>query len=265
MKMTEAIQANDYERLIAVLKAIGLTPSTYRGPSGNLLHIIVALGPAQFISKLITDGLDVNEATADGDTPLHIASRLGRATVLEQLLRVDNLDDTILNNAGLTAFHVAKNRQISTAIEYARSLYINKKTKEMQAMVARGDLQALRQLFSIHRNQVVLNVNSTDAHGDTVLHVASKLEHSVDLIRFLLEQGADPFFKNKKGKLPIELTKDEAIRQVLKDAPMITTKAAILSPKARLEGYLNKWTNYAEGYKRRWFVLEDGIGFFIFF
>ena len=27
----------------------------------------------------------------------------------------------------------------------------------------------------------------------------------------------------------------------------------------RMEGYLNKWTNYATGYKRRWFVLENGI------
>jgi hypothetical protein len=27
---------------------------------------------------------------------------------------------------------------------------------------------------------------------------------------------------------------------------------------ARFEGVLSKWTNYASGYKRRWFVLEDG-------
>ena len=26
---------------------------------------------------------------------------------------------------------------------------------------------------------------------------------------------------------------------------------------AKVVGYLAKWTNYAEGYKRRWFVLED--------
>ena len=26
----------------------------------------------------------------------------------------------------------------------------------------------------------------------------------------------------------------------------------------KCDGYLSKWTNYATGYRRRWFVLEDG-------
>lgn len=33
----------------------------------------------------------------------------------------------------------------------------------------------------------------------------------------------------------------------------------MLSTHTRMEGYFNKWTNYAEGYKKRWFVLEEGI------
>jgi hypothetical protein len=45
-------------------------------------------------------------------------------------------------------------------------------------------------------------------------------------------------------------------------APMIRDEG-LLSSKTRMDGYLNKWTNYAEGYKRRWFVLEDGNFMFI--
>lgn len=40
---------------------------------------------------------------------------------------------------------------------------------------------------------------------------------------------------------------------------MIKSKQLLGSKTERVEGFLNKWTNYAGGYRRRWFVLEDGI------
>lgn len=215
--MTEAIQAQDYDALVRILKAIGLTPATYRGPNGNLLHVVAAFGPATFIPKLLTDGLDLNEPNNDGDTALHIAARIGRAAVIDQLLVVEGLDDSITNNTGQTPNQVAKNRQIATAIEYARSLYINRKTRELHALVAKGDVVGLQDMFSTHHNRTVLNVNAPDSHGDTILHVAAKMEHSVELIKLCLDLGADPYLKNKKGKLPIEVAKDDAIKTTLRD------------------------------------------------
>lgn len=217
IKMTEAIQAQNYDSLAKILKGIGLTPATYRGPNGNLLHVVVAFGPPSFIPKLLADGIDVNEPNADGDTALHIAARIGRAAVIDQLLAVEGLDDSITNNLGQTPYQVAKNRQISTAIEYARSLYINRKTRELHALVAKGDTAGLQVLFSSHHNRAVLNVNAPDSHGDTILHIAAKMEHSPELIKLCLELGADPYLKNKKGKLPIEVAKDEVMKNTLKD------------------------------------------------
>jgi len=40
---------------------------------------------------------------------------------------------------------------------------------------------------------------------------------------------------------------------------MIRSKEIPSGEDERIEGYLQKWTNYAGGYRRRWFVLESGI------
>lgn len=235
-----------------------MTPATYRGPGGTLLHIITLFGHANFVPKLILDGIDINEQNCDGETALHIAARTGRLSILDVLLADPKIDDSVTNKEGLTPYQIAKNRQIATAIEYARSIFINRKTKEMHGLVARGDLEGFKALFDNHRTKAVLNVDSPDDHGDTILHVAAKLD-DLAMLKLCLEYGADPFVKNKKNKLPIELAKNEQIKTVLKEAPMITSKGGLLSMKSRLEGYLNKWTNYAEGYKKRWFVLEEGV------
>lgn len=257
MKLTSAIQGGDYPTLVAALQRIGLTPATYLVPGGNLLHVIASFGVASLIPELLKAGVKINEQNAEGDTPLHVASRYGRLTVLDQLLPQPELDDTIVNKQGLTAYHVAKNRQIATAIEYSRSIYINAKTREMHKLVSKGDVAGLKALFENHRNKQVINVDSPDSHGDTILHVAAKHDNA-GLVQACLDLGADAFFKNKKNKLPIELTKDDQVKAVLKDAPMRMAKG-LPSSKTRMEAYLSKWTNYAEGYKLRWFVLEDGI------
>ena len=259
LKLTHAIQAMNYDLLCNTLRSIGLSPATYKGPGGNLLHIVTLFGPATFVPKLVADGIDVNEQNIDGDTALHIAARSGRSSIIDALLVCKDIDDSILNNAELTPYQVAKTRQIATVIEYSRSLYITRKTKEMHELVAAGNETGLRNLFSSHRNKVVLNIDTPDVHGDTVLHASAKNDN-LQMIQCCLDLGADAYLKNKKGKLPIELTKDEEIKTVLKSAPMIASKetGGILSTKTRLEGYLNKWTNYAEGYKKRWFALEEG-------
>lgn len=258
MKLTAAIQGEDWEGLCGLLKGIGLSPATYCGPSGNLLHIVTLFGPVSFVERLLAAGVNINEQNGDGDTVLHTAARTGRATFIDVLLTASDLDDTITNEAGCTAHQVAKNRQIATAIEYSRSLYVNRKTKEMHSLVAQGNAAGLRRLFEVHRNRVLLNVDAPDGHGDTMLHIAAKMDDAA-MVRCCLDLGVDAFLKNKKGRMALELAKDDEVRAALKEAPMKEPAEGIPSSRTRLEAYLNKWTNYAEGYKKRWFVLEEGV------
>lgn len=83
-----------------------------------------------------------------------------------------------------------------------------------------------------------------------------------------LKHGGDPFKRDKHGKLPIDLVnpKDEPLKKLIKAAtrdqtimdPVAATNSAIKSGNAPVyKGYLRKWTNFASGYKLRYFVLDQ--------
>jgi hypothetical protein len=119
-----------------------------------------------------------------------------------------------------------------------------------------------------------------------LLHEGARNKDS-QLIQILLTHGADPFRRDKKGKLPQDVTKDDKTRALLKKSPAaviaqrgiqerailgnnnaqglsarasIGGEAPLAGKDAReMRGYLKKWTNYTSGYKLRWFVLEDGV------
>lgn len=88
-----------------------------------------------------------------------------------------------------------------------------------------------------------------------------------------MKQGADSNVKDIKGKKPIYITKNEAIRELLRNAlslaPIISPSLAIATSGAStsivafnapvLKGMLLKWTNFTSGYQPRFFVLEEGV------
>jgi len=93
-----------------------------------------------------------------------------------------------------------------------------------------------------------------------MLHDAAR-RNDKRLVEILLANGADPIRRDRKGKLPFEITKDQEIRQMLRTTnPASKPTSSDRSPneKPYQKGYLKKWTNYARGSKLRWFIL-DGI------
>lgn len=137
-------------------------------------------------------------------------------------------------------------------------MHILKQTKEMFEVASHGNNESLRKIFENKRNQNLLDVNSQDPHGNTILHHAAKRDN-FEAVSLCLELGVDPFVKNEKGKIAMELTKDDRVKNLLKEAPMTRSRELPLGKnEIRMEGILLKWTNYATGYKKRWFVLEDG-------
>lgn len=82
--------------------------------------------------------------------------------------------------------------------------------------------------------------------------------------------GADPDVKDLNGWKPIDLVKNEGIKERLKTAislapilspslarATLTNSAALEAPV--LKGTMLKWTNYSSGYLPRYFVLEGGV------
>lgn len=259
----------------------------------TILHLAIQCAEQQVVEYILSDGagsIDVNARDKDGNTPLHIAAIQGRVQVVKLLLEQKDINDAVANNAGRLPIDLARNPEIFQQLQLARSLFAESKVRQVQALITHDDFEALSQVLEEPRFKTVLDINSTEfvsdpitvQAGGTLLHEAARRKNT-KLIQVLLLHGADPFRRDRKGKLPQNVTSDEATKAMLKKSPAAVAaqrgiqEKAVLGSAAQgaassapgdplagreareMKGYLKKWTNYRKGYQLRWFVLEDGV------
>lgn len=115
--ISEAISNGNFSELHALLQQRGVSMASFNSPFGNLLHIAASFGTLATFKRIIQEGqFDVNSQSSEGSTPLHVASRLGRYEIVEHLLSLDGIDDTLRDIEGKTCLDCAKNRQIANII-----------------------------------------------------------------------------------------------------------------------------------------------------
>jgi ankyrin repeat protein len=269
-------------------------PST-RTEGTSILHLAIQCAEMPVIEFVLSSAtstadspIDINGRDRDGNTPLHLAATLGRTPVVRMLLERPGINDSITNYNGQTPLDLARTPDIFQQLQLARSIFIDTNLKKIHQLVIAGDMASLEQILQDGRIKSTIDVNggelATDPvvmdAGGTLLHEAAK-KKDVKLAQLLLLNGADPFRRDRKGKLPQDYTKDDRTRAILKRSPAAAAaqrgiqEKTILAGSAQgasamdtgmgvkesreMKGYLKKWTNYTTGYKLRWFVLEDGV------
>ncbi|KAG9287344.1 hypothetical protein G9A89_023715 [Geosiphon pyriformis] len=280
-QLLEALRANDTASLQTLLSTYtphqtpsnpnlhslslsGTPPSLSLNPTPSPLTLAVqcATTPTvDFVISHLPHGFDINQRDQYGNTALHYAAKSGRSDVLDLLLKQRNINDTLLNNEGKQAVEIAKNPEIVERLKVNRAQYVQHVTALFRQHISGADYDSLYSLFNDPRAASLIDINLQDGlNGGTLLHDAAR-KRNFELVQFCLDHGADVNVRDRKGKLPIELTKDEKIKNLLKEVSpnsgLVVTTLPNQAPK--LKGYLHKWTNYAGGYKTRWFVLENGI------
>ena len=283
-KIFEALRNGDTAAIAKATKDDG--EAKWEGTS--ILHIAIQCAEQPVIEYVLSQpGTDVNARDREGNTPLHIAANLGRAPIVKLLLEQADINDSIANFQGKTPLDLARNPDIFQQLQLARSVFIDRNVRRVHQLVAANDYEGLEQLLSDTRVRAVLDVNGPDLatdpatteHGGTLLHEAAR-KKDMKLAQLLLLNGADPFRRDRKGKLPQDVTKDDRTRAILKKSPaaqaaqrsiqektILGDTASVVSAEGgpggkesrEMKGYLRKWTNYTSGYKLRWFVLEDGV------
>jgi hypothetical protein len=155
------------------------------------------------------------------------------------------------------AYELAANAELANNMQVKRGHYIEKINQQFAQALKTKDA-SLSELLDNPRAASLLDLNKQDADGNTAIHLAA-LNRDASLVSLLLNHGADAFPRNKKGKLPTDICKDDRIKALFKNVPQKTMLTASPSDPIRYAGHLKKWTNYKSGYKARWFVLENGI------
>lgn len=259
----------------------------------TILHLAIQCAEQTVVEYVLSDGagsLDINARDKDGNTPLHIAAQQGRTHIVRQLLEHKDINDAIANHQGRLPIDLARNPDIFQQLQLARSLFAEDKVRQVQDLILHGDFKTLEEVLEEPRFKTVLDINSTEfaaesatvESGGTLLHEAAR-RRNTKLIQVLLLHGADPFRRDRNGKLPQDVTKDEITKAMLKKSPAAVAAQRGIQEKAvlgsathgaaaaasgdpmagrearEMKGYLKKWTNYRKGYQLRWFVLEDGV------
>ncbi|KAF9540781.1 hypothetical protein EC957_003754 [Mortierella hygrophila] len=283
-KILEALQKGDLNALSTLLPTYRAGPAfpTATSPGGSIsstqsfdimrqanqttpVHLAVQCATFPVVEYVLnnTPQVDLNARDHHGSTALHIASSMGRLDVVKLLLSKDEVNDGITDHKGKSAIDVASTAEVRVVLKAHRTEYLTRTTALMHQYAESGDLSALIGLFDHPRAAFVLNISHQNTEtGSTILHAASRRK-DMAMVQWALDQGIDTLLRDKKKKIAADVTKDSKIKTLLNDsrsqgsvAPLIATTPG-QSP--RLEGTLFKWTNYASGYKARWFVLEDGI------
>ncbi|KAH6605165.1 oxysterol binding [Trichoderma cornu-damae] len=304
-RVVEALRSGDTASISKAIRetADGATRASASSPGGagagaledtTILHLAMQCAEFPVIEYVLSDGLgslDVNARDKDGNTPLHIAAMHGRAQAVKLLLEQKEINDAMANSQGKLPIDLARTPEIFQLLQLSRSLFTDAKVQQVQDLIARSDYDALAQVLEEQRLKTMLDINSTEfvsdpgvaQAGGTLLHEAAKRKN-IQLIQVLLLHGADPFRRDRKGKLPQSITSDDSVKAILKKSPAAVAAQRGIQEKAvlghaasqsaaaggpsdplagrearEMKGYLKKWTNYRKGYQLRWFVLEDGV------
>lgn len=286
-KVFEALRSKDSAAVTRAIQECSPTPSTPQPVSGTtILHLAIQCADPNVVDQVIDQarGLDLNTQDRDGNTPLHLAAQLGRTHVVTRLLENPDVNDALVNRAGKTPLDLARTPEIFSQLQLARSLFMDQVVKKMHDAVSQKDYKRVEDMLTDSKISALLDVNAlelptdqaTIATGGTLLHEAAR-HRDLHLAQLLLLHGADPFRRDRGGKLPQDVTKDEKTRAILKKSPAAAVAQRGVQEKAilgstpgvtldsagkesrEMKGYLKKWTNYTSGYKLRWFVLEDGV------
>jgi ankyrin repeat protein len=216
-RILSAVEEGVLEKLDLIAREVGTTLRDYRAPDGStVLHYSASHGPAELTHALVKAGVGINVQRADGFTAIHIASAMGRLSTVETLLLAPQIDDTLKDNREHTAIEVSKSRHIEAAFQYARSCFVAATMAELFNAVQKGDADKIRKCMDSNRARNLVDINETDSSGETLLHRAVK-SGKIELVQACLAAGADPFAKNRKGKLPLETTPSHEIKQLLKE------------------------------------------------
>ena len=243
-RVFEVLRSGDTPAILKAIQESKASSGSQNALAGTtILHLAIQCAEPQVVDFVISNGgdLDINVTDREGNTPLHLAAQLGRFPVVKHLLEQPGINDAISNHQGRTAIDLARTPEIFQQLQLARSLFVDQMVRDIHTLVAQNDYKKLEELLVEPRVEGCLDVNAlelptdqiTVQSGGTLLHEAAR-RRDTQLAQVLLMHGADPFRRDRKGKLPQDVTKDDRTRGILKKSPAAAVAQRGIQEKAIL-------------------------------
>uniref|UniRef100_A0A8D2KW58 NFKB inhibitor delta n=1 Tax=Varanus komodoensis TaxID=61221 RepID=A0A8D2KW58_VARKO len=213
------------------------------------LLVAAAANQANIVKDLILLGADVNAVDQKGQTVLHLGATYGLPSVIEAVLLTNNpVNVEARNFEGLTPLHCAviahntalqaegleplfqhRLQSLLLCIRLLLQLRADYKSQDLKSSktilhlaVQAANLPLIEFLLRLP-GQELQNFVNMKAHGNTALHMAAGLHghpHQEQIVRLLLQHGADPSARNLENEQPVHLlapgTATEQLRLLLR-------------------------------------------------
>ncbi|KAH3667480.1 hypothetical protein OGAPHI_003129 [Ogataea philodendri] len=268
LKLLECLRSSDKDKLRELITYCrSLTPPDPQiaALDRQVLIFAVQVAPLSIIEYIVQNKLvqDINAQDEQGNTALHYAAISARNDVINVLAAQDEINDCIVNKQMKQPIECSSNMDTVQVLSDVRTRFVEVKANELRNAFEARQFPVLEKLLSNPRVKGLLDINGTDpVTGDTVLLEFIKKD-DIQMVKFILEHGGDPFKRNLNGKLPIDSATSSAMKKIMKDScnhqTMIDSTNQTGQPHAgppTFKGFLKKWTNFAGGYKLRWFILD---------
>ena len=161
-----------HHEIMELLLQHGANPQARSRQGNTPLHVATSMRRAttKMLELLFQKGASVNAKNLQGWTPLHWAAWHGRSDMAEWLLRHGANPNVKESNGGMTPLHGATRHM---------------RTATVQLLLENG-----------------ADVNMEDHAGETALHAVVDVDH-LEIGSLLLEHGADPNSQTKVGTTPL--------------------------------------------------------------
>ncbi|KAJ1952195.1 hypothetical protein GGI12_006308, partial [Dipsacomyces acuminosporus] len=225
------------------------------------LHLAVQCAKKDVVAAILdfeNPKVPIDAPDSQGMTPLHLAAKAARKDIVKLLLR-HGADDMLLDSQGQDALAYATEPDVAAVIQDHRSEVVRLTTANLFSMISGDNSEKVQDLLDSPAESSRINLAARDAEsGGTILHLA--VQHSnIALAKWAITQGVDVFAKDRHGHLAEKYAEDHHMRELLDQAPMGNARTALSGKPPKFSGQLHKWTNYASGWKSRWFELENGV------
>lgn len=159
----------------------------------TILHTVASYGDKELLEKALARNPDINAATTEnGFTPMHKAAVFDKADAIILLAEAGASMEIKTKDKGLTPLQLATMRN---------------KQKSVFALISAG-----------------ADVHAVEGNKATALHGAA-FNGNLDIVKILVEAGADPMLPDRHGNTPLSLARDKGAIEVHKYLNDIVLKA----------------------------------------
>ncbi|MDF1796568.1 MAG: ankyrin repeat domain-containing protein [Coxiellaceae bacterium] len=172
------------QRLLAVNATRRLVDADHVSAEGGETALHCALRSSlsdELIYQLITQAKNLSHCDHQGYSPITLAFKMGRSTVIDALLGFESVRDALLTD-----------KPLSNTV--------------LHAAVAADDIGMIRRALAIPGIERI--INCFDMHGDTALSLAVRAR-KLDHVELLMQHGANVHSSNVEGSSPLDYARSQ--------------------------------------------------------